>query len=371
MRNLAVCGSSFKDRTSFDESISVIEMNGVPVTVGLIETSEPAFEPGTPENASSVLLKVKACSCNYRDKSLIFKMAVKGPPASFYVLGSEFMGEVVAIGQNVERLDVGDRVIGDGAYPEPPAPGVKPGLPTNNGSKEYQVLHESKLIRIPDAMPDEVGAAFQIGAQTVYSMIRRANLRPGENVLVTSARSNTSLFAVRALCDVGVDLYATSTAAGSDERLKGLDVKQVIAPGESHSTDDRLGTIASAIGGFDVVLDPFFDLHLDMAVRVMAAGGRYITCGVYDQYLGLTGQQSPRPRVDADSVMRSAILKNLSIIGNCLGSTDDLQRALVDYENGRLPVVIDSVHGGSEVAAFINRTYNDPGRFGKVIFRYD
>lgn len=69
--------------------------------------------------------------------------------------------------------------------------------------------------------------------------------------------------------------------------------------------------------------------------------------------------------------MYSCIVKNLTIIGNCIGLTQDLRNALADYSAERLPVVVDSVYQKDDAAPFLRRTFADPDRFGKVVFRYD
>jgi hypothetical protein len=66
-----------------------------------------------------------------------------------------------------------------------------------------------------------------------------------------------------------------------------------------------------------------------------------------------------------------AIANNLRIIFNCLGGRSDLRNAIDDYAAGDLNVVIDSVHTGNEVGAFLTRSYMSPDRFGKVVYRYN
>jgi len=75
--------------------------------------------------------------------------------------------------------------------------------------------------------------------------------------------------------------------------------------------------------------------------------------------------------VDLAPTAVTLMTKNLSLHGNCLGLTSDLDHALRDYAAGALQTVTDSVFSGEDtVAAFFNRTYNDKKRFGKVVFAY-
>jgi hypothetical protein len=65
------------------------------------------------------------------------------------------------------------------------------------------------------------------------------------------------------------------------------------------------------------------------------------------------------------------MVNNLSIIGNCLGLHADLDAAVADYEAGRFQIPMDSTFTGEDAPGFLNRTYCDRSRFGKVVFRYD
>ncbi len=69
--------------------------------------------------------------------------------------------------------------------------------------------------------------------------------------------------------------------------------------------------------------------------------------------------------------MSTIMLKNLQLIGNCIGQTSDLQNALNDYAAGKLDVTLDSIYSGDQVAEFFERTYTDSNRFGKVVYQYE
>src|SRR5205823_1394315 len=157
--------------------------------------------------------------------------------------------------------------------------GIPPGVPTNHASKEIQIFHEAKLLKVPDAMPDATAAAFSIGAQTTYSMVRRLQIFDGANVLVTAAKSNTSLFAINALKNRNVNLYAISTSDRFADELKRMGVKELVvidADCENFVRHPILGQLATRLGGFHFVIDPYFDLHLSRLIDIMAVGGKYI-----------------------------------------------------------------------------------------------
>ena len=375
MRNVAILGSGVRQAMPDNDSIESVELKGVAVTCGIISTRPPAFDPAAPANAFSVLVRVKAFSCNYRDLNFIFSTVRKGGERSFYTIGSDFVGQVVSVGESVESLKAGDRVISNCHYTGG-STGARAaeGVPTNHGSKEYQVLHEDKLIAIPPEMPDAVAAAFSIGAQTSYSMIRRLDIPEGAHVLVTAGRSNTSLFTIGALKKRRVHVYATTTSPRAADQLRALGVEEVFRLDPSHQSfaqDEQMRQTAARIGGFMAVVDPFFDLHLSKAIDVMAAGGKYITCGLHDQYQSLIDSQFQSQQLSCHTIMIKMMTRNIQLIGNCIGLTEDLREAIGDYLGGSLPVLVDSVFTGNQLADFFRRTYDSDDRFGKVVYQYN
>ncbi len=277
------------------------------------------------------------------------------------------------MGSAVQKLRVGDRVIGDANWSRSSKSAAPQGLPTNHGSKEVQIFHQDKLLKIPPEMPLEVAGAFGIGAQTTYSMVRKLHLQGGENVLVTAAKSNTSLFAINALKKCGVNVYATSTSRAFETELKALGVKELLLVNPGTNDFTSVHKLTAKVGKFDAVIDPFFDLHLAGVLSAIANDGRYTTCGLQKQYSGQDSNAAQKPRdpaADLAQVMTRAMINNIHLIGNCLGVTEDLERALRDYATGNFDVVIDSVFTGDQVGAFFDRTYNARDRFGKVVYRY-
>jgi len=376
MRNISICGSKLQHSLTLPNIVQAMQIDGIDVFCGLIHTKESEFDANVPKNKFNVLVKKRAFSCNYRDKNLILKTAVHVPEERFYTVGSDFVGEVVALGTEVTEFQVGDRVIGNNSYPDSGVVGLLPGVPTNNASKEYQSFHQAKLLKIPPEISDECAAAFSIGGQTTYSMIRKLDIEPGANVLVTAAKSNTSLFVINALKQHNVNLYATSTSRHFEQELKEMGVKQLIQV--NPDDDDWLTSpdilhIYQETGGFNYIIDPFFDLHIGKVISLFVPGfgGKYITCGLYEQYSQLTGNEFQYHGLQFSQILATMVVNNIYLIGNCLGTTKDLQQAIQDCAIGHFPVVVDSVFTGNQVKDFFQRTYNAKERFGKVIYRYE
>lgn len=371
MRSLVVFGGSHAGfPAAGPQSITV---DATTVRCAIARTPAPPFDGCAPEHATDVQVRVRGFSCNYRDRAFIYAMRGVGADR-FMALGSEFVAEVTASGPLVEGLRPGDRVIPDHHYTGGATGphGAREGVLTNHGSREFQVFPADRLMKIPDAMPLCAAASFSLSAQTACSIVRRLALDPGARVLVPSATSNTSLFLARVLRRAGASVYGTTRDPAAAERLRahGIEDTFVLDPDERFSESVRLARWADAIGGFDAVADPFFDLHLVKAIALLRPGGRYITCGFAGQNPE-TRRASGVDAIDAIAVLREAITKNLTLIGNCLGQRADLEQALLDYASGALDVVVDSVFHGEQAAPFLRRTFTDRQRFGKVVFSYD
>ncbi|PPH25531.1 quinone oxidoreductase family protein [Rathayibacter toxicus] len=302
-----------------------IDLEGTTIPLSIRPAQRPTFDERRLAHADQVLVRVDAFSCNYRDKSLIVDAALRLEaeeslaPAHF---GSEFVGRVVACGASVTRWRAGDRVMPDAAYPGLGGTNSPAGIVTNVASCGWVRTREDRLALVPEQMPMEVAAAYSLGAQTSASMIRRAEVKPGDRVLVTSARSNTSLFLVTALNELGAVVVALSTTAWTEEERLFITPAFLTEPDQFPPPP-----MWDPSEGFDVVMDPFFDLNLTRSVVSLRKGGRYVTCGMQRQHPSFPARE--RPRVPIDDVFR------------------------VD-----------------EGEAFLERTFNARRRFGKVVMRY-
>lgn len=374
MVGLAIAGRGSSARSADGQPFDELVLEGYPVRCGFVTVAEPAFEPDG-QHKSHVLVDVRAFSCNYRDKALILRMSVIPADTGFYVIGSELAGRVAAVGAKVRDLAPGDRVMIDGCF----GGDVRPwGLPTNHASRSRQVLPADKLIRVPDGMSDEEAAAFPIGGQTSWAMVRRAGIGPGDEVLVTAGTSNTSLFLVQAAAAAGGVVSVTTTSGSVAARLRELGAAEVFvvdADGPGFDKHPGIGARARQAGGFRAVLDPFFDLYLERSLPVIAPWGAYVSCGLERQFPphgSFYAALSPRP-VLHDTSLAACLARNVSLILNCLGATDDLRAALDRFAQGSLRVVIDTVvscDSGGAASALVSRTFCDRGRLGKVVGRY-
>ncbi|MBF7126212.1 zinc-binding alcohol dehydrogenase family protein [Pediococcus pentosaceus] len=357
--------------STFDlEGQDTLSISDNVVNVGNLKMPRPKFDEKHDKNKDFVLVQVVAFSCNYRDKAIVVKSSNKmsgafsntAAPVSFF--GSDFVGIIIEKGTNVSEFELNDRVIPNCAYPTPPADGVAPGVVTNEASKGYLKLHKSKLLKVPDNMPNSIAAGYSIGGQTSESMVRRSNVSQSDKVLVLSARSNTSLFIINALLHRGIKPTLLSTTKWSEDNLDLVKHCEVI------NLNRNVNKWPDDLEKFDVIFDPFFDIHLEEAIKHLNIGGRYITCGYKNQHESFEITNDIANQQNLQSIMLTAMVNNISIIGNCIGETFDLENSLKNFNYKLPPFQIDSTLSTMEFKEFLDETYNKRNRFGKVIMNY-
>ncbi len=212
--------------------------------------------------AGEVLVKVKAASVNFPDLLMTRGEYQLKPPLPFGV-GMELAGEVVAIGEGIEGLSLGDEVVGGsrlGAF------------------AEYAVLGKDSAKPKPAALSFAQASAYGVAYLTAYvALVRRARLEPGEWVLVHGAAGGVGLAAVDLAKVMGAKVIATSA---SDEKL--AVVMAEYAPDAVLNVTGGFREQVKAItgsSGADVIYDPVGGDVFDESVRCIGFDGRLLIIG--------------------------------------------------------------------------------------------
>lgn len=368
MKTVAICYSEI-EKIYKDAIIRKFYFCDINIPVGILSIEESDYSLKTDFD---VLIKVNSFSCNYRDRSLFIqfnhrcRQLTTDNQITYSPFGSEFVAVVLAVGKDVKTLKIGDRVIPNCHYYDRTSIAYQEGIPTNFASQRLHIFHENKLVKIPDFMPDDIAASFSIASQTAYSMIRKANLSKGETVLVTAATSNTSLAVIRALKNKEVKIYATSSNKENEDWLSSWGIDEFIPL--KRIANKKLYDKFNKNIHFDVVIDPFYDLYLNGIINHINFNGRYIYCGLYEQYQSL--DTSSFFKEDYKNIFRLCIIRNISIIGNCIGIHSDLEKAINDYSEKKYDIAIDSVYSDLDIIPFLERSFKASSRIGKVIYKY-
>lgn len=218
----------------------------------------PEPTPGKGE----VLIDVEAAGLNFPDL-LIVQGKYQFRPDPPFVPGGECAGTVSAVGEGVERLKVGDRVVGTaiaGAF------------------AEKMVVPESAATPIPEGMDAAHAAGITITyATSYYALKERAKLQPGETLLVLGAAGGVGLAAVELGKMMGATVIAAASteekldaaeAAGADQRV--LYTEEPLKERVKELTKKR---------GADVIYDPVGGDFSEQAFRAIAWEGRHLVIG--------------------------------------------------------------------------------------------
>ncbi|HZR42343.1 MAG TPA: NADPH:quinone oxidoreductase family protein, partial [Ktedonobacteraceae bacterium] len=257
---------------------------GPPESLVLTDTDSPTPGPG------QVLISVKACAVSFPDTLLIQGKYQFKPPLPFSP-GGEVAGIVKEAGPGVDTVRIGDHVIA---------------FSTWGGFAEEVVVEISRLIPIPAELDFTVAPAFAMTYGTSYYALKdRAQLKPGETLLVLGAAGGVGLAAVELGKLMGAHVIA---AASSDEKLeicRQYGAEQTI----NYSTEDlkeRVKALGSG-NGIDVIFDPIGSNYSEPALRGIARDGRFLVVGF---------AAGDIPRIP----LNLPLLKSCSIVGVFWGS---------------------------------------------------
>jgi NADPH:quinone reductase len=181
-------------------------------------------------------------------------------PEPPYVVGQEMAGEVIAVGSAVARFKIGDRVIGGGL----------------TGAFAEEVQRPASQFRpLPEGADYASGAAFTSAYLTAYvALVRRAEIRSGEWLLVHGAAGGMGLAAV----DLGKLLGARVIATASNETKRTF-LKSYGADCVLPSQGFREAVKEITGGGADVIYDPVGGDVFDESVRCIGFDGRLLVVG--------------------------------------------------------------------------------------------
>lgn len=361
MRALAVVTPSLYDQIE-DHNKHLIRIDNIEIPLAFVEGNSPDFDSESDLHSNLVLVKKHSFSLNYRDLGVIegaWQKLKTVEVDTFYPIGSDFAGQVIAAGKNVTSFAVGDLVLGNCFYPESEN-GAMPGIPSNHASKEYEIYHHAKLIKVPEYLSGVEAGALGIGTQTAASMVRKSNIKKGDNVLVTSVTSNTSYFLLNALWDLDCNVYGLSYSGKNTQLVRDQFpfVKEIFSISKKDIPQKIL---------FDVVLDSFSDTYLEFLMPNLNMNARYLTCGIFNQSSDKLRNAKPS---NLTVLIAHLMIRNVSLIGNCLGTTDDLIKGLEFYKTKKL--LVDSIFSEEDsLEDFITKSYNlELDKFGKVIYEY-
>jgi len=252
---------------------------GPPDQLVLEEAPDPRPGPG------QVLVGVRAVGVSFVD-GLMVGGAYQLKPRLPFTPGLVAAGEVLDVGAGVSSVARGSRVVSSSF--------------DLGGYATHRVLPADAVVPLPDAVSFEVAAtAVESYATILFALTTRADVRPGEWVLVLGAGGGIGLAAV----DVASSLGARVIAAASSQAKRAAAINAGAQVAVDYQTEDLKARVREVTGaGADLVIDPVGGPAAEPALRSLRGFGRYLVVG----FAGGTIPRLPLNRV---------LLENRAIIG--------------------------------------------------------
>jgi phthiocerol/phenolphthiocerol synthesis type-I polyketide synthase C len=261
--------------------------------------------------AGQVQVRVAAAGLNFSDvlKAMGVYPGLDGAPP---VIGGECVGFVTAVGEGVDSVEIGQRVIAFG--------------PGTFGS--HLTTLADLVVPIPDTLPDGEAAAFGIAYLTAWhSLCEVGRLSAGERVLIHSATGGVGLAAVSIAKMIGARIYTTAGSDAKRDMLRGLGVEYV---GDSRTVEfaDEILDVTDGYG-VDVILNSLPGAAIQRGVKILAPGGRFIELGKKDVHadanLGLAAlaKSASFAVVDLDLNLKLQPARYREMLGRILGHVSD------------------------------------------------
>jgi NADPH:quinone reductase-like Zn-dependent oxidoreductase len=321
--------------------------------------------PEPKPQANQVLVRVRACALNHLD--LWVRGGLPNVPIPLpHIPGSDVAGEIAEIGSEVTTMRVGQKVV--------LAPGVtcgkcaaciagldnrckhftNLGYMVDGGCAEFVCVPEVNCLPYPENLKWEEAAAVPLVFQTAWHMlVSRAELQPGEDILILGAGSGVGSAAIQIAKFLGARVIATASSDLKLAKARELGADHLVNH-KSHKIRDEVRRITNK-RGVDVVFEHVGVATWDESFASLASNGRLVTCGATTGY-------------DAKIDLRFLFSRQLSLLGSYMGTKSELQTVMKLVAAGHFKPIVDRVLPLSEAAAA--HKYLEAGsQFGKVVLR--
>lgn len=335
----------------------VMRGHGGPEVVKLEELPEPSAGPG------EVVVKLRAVAANHLD--IWVREGWPGLKLAFpHVFGSDGAGVVESVGPGVTAVKAGDEVV------------VNPSLGCGRCERclagqenlcrrfsilgehvagvmaEKAVLQTRSVLPKPKNLSFEEAAAVPLTFMTAWhALVARAQVKPGETVLVHAAGSGVGTAAVQIAKLFGARVIATAGSDAKLEKARALGADEVV----NYETQDFVQEVKRLTEkrGVEVVFEHVGKKTWEKSILAAGVGGRIVTVGATTGYDPLTD-------------LRHVFFRQLSILGSTMGSAGELLEVLRFVGEGKLRPVVDRVLPLADHAK-AHAALSERAQFGKIV----
>lgn len=333
-----------------------IHAHGGPEVLQVEEIERP--EPGPGE----VLVRVLGVSINHLD--LWVRRGMPGVTIPFpRILGCDGTGEIAALGEGVEGLSVGQRIVvepgissGESAHDRAGNDHLSDdyrirGEHTDGLDCEYVAVESRFALPLPGDLDPVQAASAPLVFLTAWGLMGRVDPAPGETVLVIGGASGVGSAAIQMAKSRGARVLATAGSDVKRELCRSLGADEVI----DHGRDDWDKEVRRLTDrrGVDAVIEHVGPATWDKSMRCLARNGRLATCGA------TTG-----PKVSL--LLPHLFIKNLAVFGSTMGPRSSLPTIFEKLASGEWRTAVDEVMPLSEVRRAHERL-EDRSVSGKIV----
>jgi len=324
--------------------------------------------------SNEVVFKLKAAALNYND---IWGM--RGVPIAIplpHVSGSDAAGDVIAVGEDVKNIKVGDRVVSHSNLAcrvckectsgkefdctNRQVWGFQTG-PLWGAYSELVHLPEVNVSKIPEGVSYDQAAAASMTILTSWHMlVGRAKITPGQTVLIMGGGSGVGSFGIQIAKLYNCTVIATASPDKLD-KCKALGADYAV----DHRKDDWhkevykiTKDIAAKTGvrpGVDLTFDHIGQTHFNKQLTLLNYGGTLVSCGATTGY-------------DAQIDLRHIFFKGINVLGSTQGTKAEMDDGLYWMGKGKIKAEIDSVYT-FEQAAEAHTKMLQGKFFGKILLK--
>jgi len=339
----------------------IFEQHGGPEVLKFTEVSKPTIK------ANEVLVEVRACALNHLDVWVRNGLpGIKIPLP--HILGDDVAGVVREVGELVIGVNAGDEVMIQ--------PGVSCGhcaeclagrdnmcddydiigYRRDGGYAEFVAVPGINVIPKPKNLNWFEAAALPLVTLTAWHMlVARANVQPGEDVLVHAAGSGVGSLGIQIAKLRGARVITT---ASSEEKLaKARELGADVTIDYTQTDWPREVRRLTNGHGVDVVFEHTGAATWPGSILSLKKGGRLVTCGATSGF-------------DAKTDLRHVFYRHLTILGSMMGPKADLLAAMKFIESGQIRAVVDRTLPLAE-ARKAHELIEVRAQFGKVVLDID
>jgi len=304
--------------------------------------------------AGEVRVRLKAAALNHRDVWIKLGQyaGLKFPAQP----GSDGAGVVESVGAGVDATWAGREVIINPAFgwgEREPAQGSDftiLGLPRDGTLAEVVTVPVTQLSAKPAHLTWIEAAALPLSGLTAYrALFARAQLQPGERVLISGVGGGVALFALQFAVAQGAQVYVTS---GSDEKIAKA-IQLGAAGGFNYTHPGWAKTAVHAGHAFDVVVDSAGGEGFESLIDLTAPGGRVV-------FFGATRGNPPV------LPMRKVFWRQISLLGTTMGSPADWAAMTEFVDRHQIAPVVSDVFPLERVGEAFDLMERG-GQFGKIV----